>query len=297
MRIFQSWILSVFVAMAICMPDYCLALKIPPIPNFSKYEKDIAKIGKSSKNVLSDVQKKQLISKYPRLAGKSDDVLKGMYFMESTAAKNPVLVKLIEKGANPAEVAIIAHRSPKDLAIYVKTMDILENAKSFQDRVEKNKLPAAAREALDELIGNPAVASATYFEMLKRGGQKAVDIAQKLLPHITTGKTSATVAIGLLAWHMVDPEGAEQSINEFLADHVAPLVTAPIEGIGKGATKIVDGTMTTIEDSAITLLKNHWLLLIISLAIFLLLMSRQFRMFLPTLIDKVFGKLNNKINN
>lgn len=252
----------------------------------SKYIDDIGNLGKKAKNI-SPGQVEAVMKRMPSLAGKSRDVARGVIVIEKTVEKSTAAARLIEGGVNPARVAIAAEKYPQRVKL---GNEIAERLAKARPAGNPGNLPAKAAAAASELEGNYTKAGNAFFEMAKRGGRKAVELAERLYEAATPGKVGAAVAAGLLAWHICDPEGAEAAVKSFFKDHMAPMVQAPLEGMLEGGGEVVDSVVSSAGTQIKKIVSNNWLwllLIFIGLAIWKI----------PNIIRWPLTKINNFFGN
>lgn len=258
-----------------------------------RYGDDVAKFGKQAAKVTKS-QMDDIIKRFPALAGKSADLVKGAVAIEKVTQKSPAAGKLIEGGINPTRVVIAAERAPDQLKLADGIATLLAATKPVANAAG---IPAKAVQVARTLDGNFAKAGNAFFEMTRRGGQTAVKVARQLYELATPGRITAAAATALLAWHMVDPDGAEEAVKEFLQEHVGGIGKAIIEGAG-GA---VDKTLDAVTDEGAKVASNHGGLLVgIALVIILVVffgLSRRMRQVPGALMDSLAGKLLGRIQS
>lgn len=255
-----------------------------------KHSDDVVKLGKKSANITKR-QLDDVIKRFPALAGKSKDMIQGAAAIEQAAKKVPEAARMIEGGINPARVARVAELHPERIRL---GNEIAEGFAAGKFTRAADVSPQAAA-AVKNLEGNYAKAGENFLEMARRGGKKAVEVAGKLYEAATPGKVGAGIAATLLAWHMMDPQGAEEAVRDFFENHVSPMVAAPAKGLAEGAGKAVDETLDTISEQGANILATHWKLLSIVGFFLLFLAVPNLRRLPLELIDKFCGTLLTKI--
>lgn len=267
------------------------AAKFSFIQNLLRHSDDVAKYGKRADKIT--IKQMEAVSKrFPELAGKSKDFVRGAVAIEQAVQKSPAAARLIDKGLNPASIARVADLHPERVKLGGEIAEMFSNARPAQIPAG---VPQQALEAAKSLDGNYVKAAEKFFEMTRKGGKKAVIIAQKLYEAATPGKVAAASAAALLAWHIVDPQGAEESVEGFFRDHVAPMVEAPVKGMIEGGGKALDNTLDTAKAQAGNIVEKHWGWLISGVIVFLLFCIPNLRRLPFAIIDKYCGSLLNKI--
>ncbi|MDE7065815.1 MAG: hypothetical protein K2O70_10200 [Desulfovibrionaceae bacterium] len=262
-----------------------------------RHSPDVVQLGRKSKTALNAAEKGALIKKYPRLAKSGDDMLAGIAYVEKIVAKSPPAGRMIEKGVNPARVAAVAGRSPETIKTGEGIAEAFSSGAIKMGVRDLKDLPAPATRALRQMEGNYAEAADAFLTMTRRGGQKAVDVAGRLMNHVNMKNAASATALGLLAWHMQDPEGCEQAVESFFKEHVAPFAAAPMKGLADAAGESLNRTFESASDNVGKLAAAHWLwLIVIALALIFWRIPNARK--LPfNLLNSMFGKLNSKLES
>lgn len=240
------------------MPSPAHAGKFTFIERLLKKSDDVAKFGSKSKIAFKDADKISIIKKYPSLTKASEDLIKGVYQIERIAAKTPAAARMIEAGANPARVAALASRTPDTVKAGEKIAELFAKNPMSSIGDGFKKLPPQAASAMRQINGDYAKTAELFIKMEQRGGAKATEIAKKLFSYITPGTVAGASAAALLAWHMADPEGSEQAIEEFFHDHVAPVVIAPAKGLVNAAGDATEEVLETTTLRIMNIAQQHW---------------------------------------
>lgn len=249
------------------------AQKIGFVQNLLRHSDDVAKLGKRVEKITV-MQMEDIAKRFPALAGKSRELIRGAVAIEQVAQKNPTAARLIESGLNPARIAITAERHPERIRLGNEIGDMFAKAKPPQNLIN---MPAQAAAAARNLDGSYIKAADNFFEMAHKGGKGAVTVAAKLYESATPGKVAAATAMALLAWHMADPQGAEEAVQNFFRDHVEPVVQAPIQGLIEGAGNSIDKTLDTTTEQLGNLAEKHWMWIILVCVVFLFAVVPNFR--------------------
>lgn len=261
------------------------------IRRWMPFADDIIKVGKQAPKAAKS-QIEAITRRMPALEGKNPDLINGIINIEKITAKNPTAGKFIERGLNPARVVVMAEKNPGQLKL---GDDIGEMFAKIDPRETVSGLPAKAFMAVKRIGGDYAKAGESFFEMARRGGKNAVQVAGKLYDIATSRKTAAAVATGLLAWHMADPEGAEEAVRDFFSDHVAPMLNSPVQGMIEGGGNAADRTLSVMEEKGAMIWENHrnFVLTCIGIGCFLLffLFIPNFWRLLFAVPNALFGKL------
>lgn len=257
------------------------------IRKMQPFIEDIVKLGKKAPKATKS-QVDDILKRFPSLARKSPDLINGVIVIEKVSQKSPVAKKMIESGLNPAKIAIAAERHPGQLKLGNEIGEMF--AKSNPQKMPAY-LPPEAVTAMRRLDGNYAKTVESFLELASRAGKGAVEIAEKLYRVATSPGTYALAAAGLLAWHMEDPEGAEQSVKDFFKNHVAPLANAPMQGILEGGGDVVDKTLQTAEEQGLKIWESHWQIISAALAILFLICLPNLRRLIFAAPNAFFGKL------
>lgn len=267
------------------------AQKLSFVQNLLRHSDDVAKLGKRVEKITIS-QMDDIAKRFPALAGKSKDLLRGAAAIEQTAQKSPAAARLIDNGLNPARIAITAERHPERIMLGNEIADMFAKAKPTQTGVN---LPAQAASAARSLDGNYVKAAENFFEMARKGGKGAVTVAEKLYKAATPGKVAAATAMALLAWHMADPQGAEEAIQNFFRDHVEPVVQAPLQGMIEGAGNSLDKTLDTTTEQLGIFAEKHWPWILIGIFVFLFVSVPNLRRLPFAIINNYCGNLLNRI--
>lgn len=251
------------------------------------FTEDIIKFGKKAPKAAKS-QVDEILKRFPSLARKSPDLINGVIAIEKVSQKSPVAKKMIESGLNPAKIAIASERHPGQLKLGNEIGEMF--AKINPQKIPAG-LPPEAVTVMRRIDGNYAKAVESFLEMASRAGKGAVEIAEKLYRVATSPGTYALAAAGLLAWHIEDPEGAEQSVKDFFKNHVAPLVNAPMQGIIEGGGDTVDKTLQTAEEQGLKIWENHWQIISAVLAILVFICLPNLRRLVFAAPNAFFGKL------
>lgn len=269
------------------------AQKIDFIQNLLRHSDDVAKLGKRVEKITVR-QMDDIAKRFPALAGKNKELIRGAIAIEQIAQKNPVAARLIENGLNPARIAITAERHPERIKLANEIADMFAQAKPPQNLTN---MPAQAIAAAKNLDGSFRKAADNFFEMARKGGKGAVAIATKLYEAATPGKMGAATALALLAWHMADPQGAEEAVQNFFRDHVEPVIQAPIQGMIEGAGNSIDKTLNTTTEQLSNLVENHWLWITVGGIALLFVMVPNLRRLPVAILNNYCGKLLYKIQS
>lgn len=292
------------ISILLCASSLCMATpKLSFIDKVLHWSDDVARLGKKA-GKLAPTIRADMIKKYPRLAKAGDDLIHGVYNIEKATSKSVSAGKMIENGINPAKVATLTARSPKIIESGDKIAGIFATAKVQPQMI--SKLPPQAASALRKADRNYREAGEMFLQMERRGGTKAVDVAEKLSQYATLGNAAAATALGLLAWHMADPVGAEQAIEKFFQDHVAPIVTAPAKGILNAAGDATEEMLNATGDASQKVLKTatsrvgaiviqYWPALLFLAFLFLLWRVPNMRKMPFIFLNNFFGRLNKKM--
>lgn len=268
------------------------ASKLGFIESILRYGEDVAKLGKKAPRIKPGI-KADLIKKYPRLATKSDELLSGVQIIEKNIAKTPAAGKMMESGINPARVSTLAARSPKTVEEGEKIAGIFATAKPPQTAVAKLPPPAAA--ALRKADGNYREAGEMFLRMEHRGGKRAVEVAARLAQYATPKNAAYAAALGLLAWHMADPEGAEEAVEKFFQEQVAPVLIAPVKGAVNAVGDTVQESLETVTDRSFETVVKYWPALLALALLGLLWRVPNLRRMPFVLLDSFFGRLNKRM--
>lgn len=285
---------SIFLTAPVSCPAAGISLSKNVASFFSRHADDVAKLGRNAKTVLTQSDKLRIIKKYPSLASKGDDLVRGAIMIERVAQKSPAAAKMMERGINPAKVARLAERSPEAIQ---KAENIASTFGAGSIKLSDSalkKLPVQAREAFRKINGNYALAAESYLDMARKGGPKAIDVAEKLSKYLTLKDAAAVTAAGLLAWHMRDPEACEEAITKFFK-HVGAVVTVPAIGMTDAAMDSGEKVFENLESRLSDFAARHLKWIVPGGLFVLLLCSASFRRFPVTVIDYFFKKINYKL--
>lgn len=266
-----------------------------------KNRSDVSKLGKGSRVALKAADRAAIIKRMPGLASSSDNLLKGAVSIERAISKAPAAKSLIELGANPARVTTLVQTMPG--AVSTGATVASQFTRVSGKAADLTKFSPAAAKAFRKYSGNAAAAADDFVEMAKRAGKGAVDVAKRLADFVAKNPKS-TVASVLLAWHIADPEGAEETIKSFFKDHVFPLGKTPIEGIEEGMEETIESIANTTGNAAdrVTgsiekLVADHLGSFLVLLAIILLWKLPALRKLPFNILNSCFEKINNRFES
>lgn len=291
MPVFKNALFVSFMLIFTC--GLCMAApKLGFLDKIFRHSDDVIKLGKKTGKLAPNIRV-ELIKKYPRLANASEDLLSGIHSIENITANSASAGKMIDNEINPAKVAILAARSPKTIEAGDKIAEIFAAAKVPQQAI--SKMPAPAVSALRKVDGNYREAGEMFIKMEHRGGAKAVDVAEKLSQYATLRNAAAVSALGLLAWHMADPAGAEQAVEEFFKEHMAPMAAAPVKGVLNAAGDTVQKSLETAANRTEEIAMRYWPALLVILFLILLWRVPNLRRMPFVILDNFFGRINKRM--
>lgn len=282
-----------FTLFAVAMGNEAQAGKMSFVESIFKHIDDVGKYGKKAKNMAKS-QLDDIVKRFPALAGKSKEVIKGAAAIEQATKKAPAAGRMIESGINPARVAQVAELHPERIKLGDEIAERLAKSKLPQNA---SGIPPKAAAAARSMEGNYAKAGEDFLEMTRKGGKKAVEVAGKLYEAATPGKVGAALAASLLAWHMLDPQGAEGAVKDFFNNHVAPVLGAVAKGATESVGQTVDQTLASVSEQGANILNNHWKLLTLCGFVLVFLLVPNLRRLPAALINRYCGKLLSRIQD
>ena len=289
------YVMSVIIAALIVLTDVCsqAAVGADLIRKWVPFTEDIIKFGKkapkATKNQVNDI-----LRRFPKLEGRSPDLINGVIAIEKVAQKSPAAGKMIEAGINPVEIAKTAERHPAQLKL---GNEIGEMFAKMDTRKIPASLPPPASAAMRRIDGNYSKAGESFLEMASRGGKGAVEVAERLYNIATSPGVYALAAAGYLAWHMTDPEGAEESVREFFRDQVTPAVNAVTQSFVESGGDVADKTLQSVVEQGARIWENHWKLVSAALIICIFIFIPNLRRLVFAIPDAFFGKLLPRVRN
>lgn len=226
-----------------------------------RHQDDAIKLGnmaRRSQKVISAAEKAEILKKSPQLMGKSDDFIMGTKIITDFAAQGTKQARLIESLDNPISLMRLEKNLPNawkhidDISSTIASTKI--SLESLRKLPSLRVMPQETANKVSTILGNYKASAEACMDMLRRGGKKSMDIIEKLKKYLPESSTNK-IALGLIAWHLVDPDGAEESIAAFFKEHVIPLATTPlkgsIDGISAELTQIdasTSGMLNTIKN-------------------------------------------------
>lgn len=275
------------------------------VEKISRHPDDAVKamksMGKSAK-VLGNAEKASLIKKFPSLANKSEDILHASASVISFCEKNgQEAMRLAGALKSPAVLVRWNAKNPK-------TWELVSTGAKNLEKLPK--LPAEVASSIEKagnnkevlgkisgMLGNYENSANAFAEMLRTGGKKAAEVAGKLLT-IAKNNPKTSIAVGFLAWHMADPAGCEKSVDDFLENHIEPIVKKVPEAIiDHGVKPFVDVTTAEAEKVVNNVVGNIFkspttIFIVLALLVFFIPPARRSA---KLLICWPFEKLNGKL--
>lgn len=263
---------------------------------FLRHGDEAAAFGKQAGKKLSQAEKLDLQKMYPALRNKSDDILASAKIMDDFAKGGVKQTQLINAVNNPVTLLKMEKRAPGAWKSVDDAATVFATTKTIDASVLK-ALPTAQAAQAKRLFGNYAVSADTYLEMARKGGRGAVAVTKKLITFIRNNPKSS-FAVSLLAWHMLDPKGAEAAIEDFFAgagEVAGNIVTSATEGF---VGSVANTTMTSVDNTTTRVLDKFTQIplsaKIVIICIPLLLFSPTRRTIL-LLVGLPFKMLNKKL--
>ncbi len=207
-----------------------------------RHADDFASVGKAGKKagaVLRATEKADLLKRLPELkkAGQlSDDLLLGAKKTLDFAAKGPAQKRLVDALENPAPLMKMVEKNPESWKVIDGIAGTLSTTKLDMAALAKTgAIPAEVVQKMPTVLKSYESTAEAAMALSRKGGPKAMEIAKKL-GDIIKNNPKTTVAVGVLAWFTLDPDGAEAAVEKVL----------------KGPTQVVTGVATNVTKDIVT---------------------------------------------
>ena len=205
-----------------------------------RYKDDAITLGRQARNsgnVITAAEKAELLKTFPQLTKKGDDFLIVTKFIMDFAGQGTKQSRLLSALDNPVSLIRLEKNMPQVWTRIDDISSIMASAKKNLGELRKiptlSAMPPQTAGKVAVIFGNYKATAEACMTMMRRGGKKAMDTLEKLKKYLPE-PNMRNVILGLMAWHLVDPEGAEETIARFFEEHVIPMAAAPVKGIANG---------------------------------------------------------------
>ncbi len=298
-RIWSFWV-ALFCALLLLAPSPGVAARSASsiMTRILRHADEAAELGRQSGQVLNAADKANMLKRFPHLATKGDDVILGAKMVEDFAAAGSKQARLMDALDNPVSLMRMEKNMQKTWSRVDDIATVMASAKGGLGDLRRlpalSNLPQQTLNNISNILGNYKATANATMNMLRRGGKKSMEVLETLKKYLPD-PNMRNLALGLMAWHMIDPDGAEEAISNFFRDHAIPLMTAPVKGTVEGLTKGV----TDLDNAAVPLMdaiKNLHSEILIFIAIVICVCFKPCRRTILALLALPFNCLTRKIH-